>query len=156
MAGWWGNDPRTRFQMHREERFVPQLGADGWQLSNPPILAVAPLRASLALFDEAGMDRLREKSRKLTGLLARLLRPHATILTPEEPERRGCQLSLRVGERGKDLFRTLESRGFVVDFREPDVLRVAPVPLYNTFAEVVRFARALAEWRQAALSGRPA
>jgi len=141
MAGWWGNDPRTRFQMHREERFVPQPGADGWQLSNPPILALAPLRASLALFDEAGMDRLRAKSEKLTGLLERLLRPHATILTPAEAARRGCQLSLRVG--GKDLFRALEAGGFVVDFREPDVIRVAPVPLYNTFGEVVRFARAL-------------
>jgi kynureninase len=142
MAGWWGNDPRTRFQMHREERFLPQPGADGWQLSNPPILALAPLRASLALFDEARMERLRAKSEKLTGLLERLLRPHATILTPAEPARRGCQLSLRVG--GKDLFRALESQGFVTDFREPDVIRVAPVPLYNTFGEVVRFARALA------------
>ena len=142
MAGWWGNDPRTRFQMHREERFVPQPGADGWQLSNPPILALAPLRASLALFDEAGMDRLRAKSEKLTALLERLLRPHAAILTPEDPARRGCQLSLRVG--GKDLFRALEAQGFVTDFREPDVIRVAPVPLYNTFDEVVRFARALA------------
>ena len=142
MAGWWGNDPRTRFQMHREERFVPTAGADGWQLSNPPILALAPLRASLALFDQAGMDRLRAKSEKLTGLLERLLRPHAAILTPSHPARRGCQLSLRVG--GKDLFRTLEGRGFVTDFREPDVIRVAPVPLYNTFDEVVRFARALA------------
>jgi len=141
MAGWWGNDPRTRFHMHREERFVPQPGADGWQLSNPPILALAPLRASLALFDEAGMDRLRAKSEKLTGLLERLLRPHATILTPAQAARRGCQLSLRVG--GKDLFRALEAAGFVVDFREPDVIRVAPVPLYNTFGEVVRFARAL-------------
>ncbi len=142
MAGWWGNDPRTRFQMHREERFIPTPGADGWQLSNPPILALAPLRASLALFDQAGMDRLRAKSEKLTGLLERLLRPHAAILTPSHPARRGCQLSLRVG--GKDLFRTLEGRGFVTDFREPDVIRVAPVPLYNTFDEVVRFARALA------------
>ncbi|HEX5043742.1 MAG TPA: kynureninase [Candidatus Polarisedimenticolaceae bacterium] len=142
MAGWWGNDPRTRFQMHREERFVPQPGADGWQLSNPPILALAPLRASLALFEQAGMDRLRAKSEKLTGLLDRLLRPHAAILTPAEPARRGCQLSLRVG--GKDLFHSLEERGFVTDFREPDVIRVAPVPLYNTFGEVVRFARALA------------
>ena len=142
MAGWWGNDPRTRFQMHREERFVPTPGADGWQLSNPPILALAPLRASLALFDEAGMDRLRAKSEKLTGLLERLLRPHAAILTPSDPARRGCQLSLRVG--GKELFKALEARGFVTDFREPDVIRVAPVPLYNTFHEVVRFARALA------------
>jgi kynureninase len=146
MAGWWGNDPHTRFQMHREERFVPQPGADGWQLSNPPILALAPLRASLGLFDEAGMDRLRAKSEKLTALLERLLRPHAAILTPSQPERRGCQLSLRLGgkQAGKDLFRTLEARGFVTDFREPDVIRVAPVPLYNTFDEVVRFARALA------------
>ena len=141
MAGWWGNDPRTRFQMHREERFVPQPGADGWQLSNPPILALAPLRTSLALFDAAGMDRLRAKSEKLTGLLERLLRPHATILTPADPARRGCQLSLRVG--GKDRFRALEAQGFVGDFREPDVIRVAPVPLYNSFTDVYRFTEIL-------------
>jgi kynureninase len=155
MAGWWGNDPRTRFAAYLEERFLPKPGADGWQLSNPPILSLAPLRASLALFDEAGMDRLREKSVRLTGMLERLLAGSATVLTPPEPERRGCQLSLRVGERARALFDFLTSRGCVVDFREPDILRVAPVPLYNTFGDVTRFARAVQEWRTA-LSERPA
>lgn len=154
MAGWWGNDPATRFAAYLEERFLPKPGADGWQLSNPPILSLAPLRASLALFEEAGMDRLREKSVRLTGLLERLLRVPSrgqfTILTPSEPERRGCQLSLEVGERARDLFESLTAAGCVVDFREPDVIRVAPVPLYNTFGDVVRFARS------AALSERPA
>jgi kynureninase len=155
MAGWWGNDPRTRFAAYLEERFLPKPGADGWQLSNPPILSLAPLRASLALFDEAGMDRLREKSVRLTGMLERLLAGSATVLTPPEPERRGCQLSLRVGERARALFDFLTSRGCVVDFREPDILRVAPVPLYNTFGDVARFARAVQEWRTA-LWERPA
>ena len=102
LAGWWGNDPATRFRMHRE--FVPAPGADGWQLSNPPILALAPLRASLEIFDAAGMERLRAKSLALTGWLGGLLERECAqvleILTPAEPARRGSQLSLRVkGER---------------------------------------------------------
>lgn len=147
LAGWWGNDPATRFRMHLEGAFVPYRGAEGWQLSNPPILAMAPLRESLALFDEAGMDRLRAKSVALTGFLERCLDAipggRFEILTPRDPDARGCQLSIEVRARAREVFRTLEDQGFVGDFREPDVIRVAPVPLYNTFSEAARFAEAM-------------
>jgi kynureninase len=149
LAGWWGNDPATRFQMRRQTDFVPRPGADGWQLSNPPILALVPLRASLGLFDEAGMPALRAKSERLTGYLLELLDAlppgRLEVLTPREPERRGCQVSLRVRERVPELLQALAAAGVVCDYREPDVIRVAPVPLYNTYGEVWRFARALAE-----------
>jgi kynureninase len=147
-AGWWGNDPETRFRMHLEEEFVPREGADGWQLSNPPILAMAPLRASLEIFDEAGMESLRAKSERLTGYLEYLVDRIPTrrfeILTPREPSQRGCQLSIRVHEHAQELFRMLVEQGFVGDYRPPGVIRVAPVPLYNTYRDVWRFARALA------------
>ena len=147
LAGWWGNDPATRFRMHLEPKFVPRPGADGWQVSNPPILALAPLRASLDLFDEAGMPALRQRSERLTGYLESLLdqlpQGHFEVLTPRQPQRRGCQLSLRIREHPRELLRALETAGVVCDFREPDVLRVAPVPLYNTFHDVWRFAEVL-------------
>ncbi len=147
LAGWWGNDPATRFRMHLEPEFVPREGADGWQVSNPPILAMAPLRASLELFDDAGMAALRAKSIVLTGYLEWLLtqvpgKPFE-IITPSDPEARGSQLSLRVLDRPKERFRALQEAGVVGDFREPDVIRLAPVPLYNTFHEVWRAARVL-------------
>jgi kynureninase len=149
LAGWWGNDPATRFQMQRQTDFVPRPGADGWQLSNPPILAMVPLRASLGLFDEAGMPRLRAKSERLTafllGLLDGLPPGLVEVITPREPARRGCQVSLRVRQRLPEVLQALESAGVVCDFREPDVIRVAPVPLYNTFEEVHTFARVLAD-----------
>lgn len=149
LAGWWGHDPATRFQMHLERRFRPQPGAEGWQVSNPPILSMAPLRASLAIFEEAGIEALRAKSRVLTGYLEWLLRRIPSgllhILTPADPDSRGCQLSLRVASGPKDLARRLHEAGVACDFREPDVIRVAPVPLYNTFHEVWRFARILGE-----------
>ena len=149
MAGWWGNDPRTRFHMDRERDFVPRSGADGWQLSNPPILAMAPLRASLQIFEEAGMESLRRKSVVLTGylewLLDRTAKHRVEIITPRDPDARGCQLSLRVLDRPEDVRAALESAGVVLDFRPPDVLRVAPVPLYNTFHEVWRFAQLLGD-----------
>lgn len=145
-AGWWGNDPETRFLMPPE--FVPREGADGWQLSNPPILAMAPLRASLALFDEVGMEALRAKSETLTGYLRYLIDgipgDRFEVITPHEPAARGCQLSIRVRDGAKALSRALAARGVVADFREPDVIRVAPVPLYNSFHEVWRFAQILA------------
>jgi kynureninase len=151
-AGWWGHDQATRFRMGPE--FVPTPGADGWQLSNPPILALAPLRVSLDLFVEAGMDRLRAKSEKLTGFLERRVREELAgtlqIVTPVEAARRGCQLSLRVEggrARGRALFEHLESIGIVGDWREPDVIRISPVPLYNRFADVERFVRAVRAWR---------
>jgi kynureninase len=150
LAGWWGNDPARRFRMHLEPEFRPFGGADGWQLSNPPILAMAPLRASLEIFDEAGMERLRAKSLRLTGYLRYLIDrvgdPRVAILTPRDERERGCQLSLHVRERGKELFRTLQDDGFVVDYREPAVVRVAPVPLYNTYHEVWQFHRTLQRW----------
>jgi kynureninase len=147
LAGWWGNDPATRFQM--PGRFVPLPGADGWQVSNPPVLAMAPLRASLALFDEAGMAALRTKSERLTGylqfLLDRLPVGEFEVITPRDPRQRGCALSILVRDRPRELLEELQRQGVVCDFREPNVIRVAPVPLYNTFHEVWTFARILAE-----------
>jgi kynureninase len=146
LAGWWGNDPRTRFLMPGE--FVPREGADGWQLSNPPIFSMAPLRASLAIFDEIGMEALRTKSAALTGylqyLIDRIPGDRLETLTPRDPGARGCQLSLRVRDGARDVLKALQAEDAVVDVREPDVLRVAPVPLYNTFHEVWRFSRVLA------------
>ena len=149
-AGWWGNDPATRFRMQLEPDFVPVPSADAWQISNPPILAMAPLRTSLALFDEAGgMQALRTKSIRLTGyfqfLLERASSQLFTVITPRETNERGCQLSILVHERPKELFQELEAAGVKCDFREPDVIRAAPTPLYNTFHEVWRCAKILTE-----------
>ena len=151
-AGWWGHDQATRFKMGPE--FRPTPGADGWQLSNPPILALAPLRVSLELFAEAGMDRLRAKSERLTGHLEALIAARIAnvleVVTPADPARRGCQLSLRVRggrERGRALFEYLEARGIVGDWREPDVIRISPVPLYNRFTDLHRFVDAVESWR---------
>ncbi len=145
-AGWWGNDPRTRFRMQLEDRFVPRAGADGWQLSNPPILAMAPLLASLELFDRAGMPALRAKSERLTAELAAWVRragDRVRCITPDDPARRGCQLSLAVERGGRELFDALHREGVVTDFREPDVIRMAPAPLYTSFADVRRAGLAL-------------
>jgi kynureninase len=148
-AGWWGNDPETRFRMQLQPEFVPREGADGWQISNPPILAMAPLVASLQLFDRATMPRLREKSIKLTRYLRWLLeqidaRDRFEIITPREPEACGCQLSLLVHERPKQVLEALAARGVVCDFREPNIVRAAPTPMYNTFHEAWRFAQIFA------------
>jgi kynureninase len=155
LAGWWGNDPATRFQI-QQTAFVPRAGADGWQVSNPPILALAPLRASLDLFDQVGMPALRAKSERLTGYLQYLLEQlpagSCEIITPRAEDQRGCQLSLLVRERPRALLAALEQEGVVCDFREPNVIRVAPVPLYNTFEEVWTFAQIVA--RQMAGPGR--
>jgi kynureninase len=143
-AGWWGHDKSTRFRMDPE--FVPMPGAEGWQISNPPILGFAPLLASLQIFDEAGMARLREKSLQLTAylefLLDERLAEQVEILTPRNPAERGCQLSLRIAgtrSRARAVFTRLEQAGVSADWREPDVLRVAPVPLYNSYTDVYRF-----------------
>ena len=147
LAGWWGNDPETRFLMHLQPEFAPRDGADGWQVSNPPIFSAAPLRASLGIFEEAGMEALRAKSVLLTGYLAYLIdripNERFEVITPRDPEMRGCQLSIRALDRPQDLLHSLETGGVVADFRKPDVIRVAPVPLYNTFHEVWRFAEIL-------------
>lgn len=147
LAGWWGNDPATRFSV--PEYFRPQPGAAGWQLSNAPIFGMAPCRVSLPMFVEAGMEKLREKSVRLTAYLEYLLdqipgQPF-TFLTPRDPSRRGCQLSLRLEGKAREIFRALQARGVVCDVREPDVIRVAPVPLYNTFHDVWRLGRILSE-----------
>jgi kynureninase len=152
-AGWWGHEKKTRFQMGPQ--FVPTPGADGWQLSNPPILGLAPLLASLELFDKAGgVAALRTKSEKLTGFLEALIHARVAdtlqIITPAEPARRGCQLSLRVTggrERGRELFDYLTSIGTVGDWREPDVIRISPAPLYNKFMDVYRFVEEVESWR---------
>jgi kynureninase len=148
LAGWWGHDKASRFLM--PENFQPLPGAEGWQISNLPILSAAPLLASLPLFDEAGLPALRRKSLLLTGYLEQLLRARVsdalTILTPADPEARGCQLSLRLHRtpaQARAVFDALNRRGFVGDWREPDVIRVAPVPLYTTFVEVREFVQAL-------------
>lgn len=151
-AGWWGHDQASRFRMG--PGFVPTPGADGWQLSNPSILGLAPLRASLELFARAGgMDALRERSLRLTGYLDALIRERLArtlqIVTPREPERRGAQLSLRVAggrARGRALFEYLEGNGIVGDWREPDVIRISPAPLYNNHADILRFVRGVEAW----------
>lgn len=147
-GGWWGNDPDTRFRMHLEPEFTPRCGADGWQVSNPPILAMAPLRASLNMFDDVGLPALRRKSERLTGYLQDLIdaMPDAglDVITPRDADARGCQLSLRVRQRPEARLAALRDAGVVCDFRAPDVIRVAPVPLYNTFHDVWRFVRGLA------------
>src|SRR5437762_3674110 len=150
LAGWFGNDPNTRFRLHLEPEFIPVPSADGWQISNPPIFSMAPLRASLAIFDEAGgMESLRAKSTHLTGYLESLLTQigskRFTVITPREPGARGCRLSILAHEHPKKLFEELQIAGVKCDFREPNVVRVAPTPLYNTFDEVWRFAKILAE-----------
>jgi len=147
-AGWFGNDPNTRFRLHLEPEFIPVASADGWQISNPPIFAMAPLRASLAIFDEAGgMEPLRAKSARLTSYLEFLLNENAskrfTIITPKSSDGRGCQLSILAHENPMELHKELVAGGVKCDFREPNVIRVAPNPLYNTFQEVWRFARML-------------
>lgn len=144
-AGWWGNDPATRFEM--ADGFVPQRGAAGWQVSNAPILPMAALRASLEIFEEAGMEALRARSERLTGALVGLVEgigsEHFEIITPGEPAARGCQVSIRALGGGRALFDRLCEGGVTCDFRAPDVIRVAPVPLYNTFEDVWRFAQIL-------------
>ncbi len=150
-AGWWGHDKNTRFRMGPE--FRPTPGADGWQLSNPPILALAPLRVSLEQFHRAGMERLRAKSVDLTGYLEWLvdtqLQGTLDIVTPRAPERRGAQLSIRViggRERGRALFDHLVEHGIIGDWREPDVIRIAPAPMYNRYADCLGLVEAVKAW----------
>ena len=151
-AGWWGHDQSTRFQMGPS--FIPTPGADGWQLSNPPILALAPLRASLDIFGRARIAAVRRKSLALTGYLEALILERLAdtlqIATPRDIERRGAQLSLRVvggREQGRALFEYLADAGVLGDWREPDVIRISPAPLYNSHADVLRFAHAVEDWR---------
>jgi kynureninase len=146
-AGWWGHDKNTRFLMKPE--FIPIQTAEGWQLSNPPIFQLAALRASLEIFHEAGIKNLREKSIKLTNYLEFLLKQIETdrieIITPNNSKERGCQLSIRVKNADKSLFKAISEKGVIADWREPDVIRVAPVPLYNSFADAWNFVEILKE-----------
>ena len=140
-AGWWGHEEKIRFQMGSE--FHAMGGAEGWQVSNPPILALAPLRASMEIFSEAGMERLRAKSVSLTTYMEFLLRQNDSakfsLITPCEPERRGAQLSIRLTGLGRGICDRLAAEGVIGDWREPDTFRVAAVPLYNSYADVFRF-----------------
>ena len=146
-AGWWGNDPSSRFKM--QPKFVPEHSADAWQLSNPPILAMTPLKASLALFDEIGIESLREKAISITGYMEFLIKQRlgdtVEILTPADPSQRGSQLSLVVHGNVSGVRDLLESRGVVADFREPNVIRVSPVPSYVSYHDAWRFVDVLRE-----------
>lgn len=146
-AGWWGHNKKTRFNMRHEFDALP--GAEGWQLSNPPILSMAAIRASLDTFAEAGFENLRKKSTKLTGFLEFLLdemkNDSIKIITPRNPEERGCQLSIQVKNANKILHTKLTEAGVISDWREPDVIRVAPAPLYNSFEDVFKFSEKLKE-----------
>ncbi|MFQ5448651.1 MAG: kynureninase, partial [Saprospiraceae bacterium] len=152
-GGWWGHDEEHRFLM--KKGFVPMCGAAGWQLSNAQIMACAPHKVSLDMFQEAGMPALRAKSVKLTGYLEFLIKSSPqlgegnrfNIITPEDPAQRGCQLSILTGADGKKLFDYLTENGVVADWREPNVIRVAPVPMYNSFEDVWRFAELLKNWQ---------
>ena len=140
-TGWGGHNQDTRFKMR--DGFEPMPGADAWQLSNPPILAMAAVWSSLQLFEEAGMDRLREKAVKLTGyaeyLIKQLGEEVVRIITPADPQQRGSQLSVQVKSADKKLFARITEAGVIADWREPDVIRIAPVPMYNSFVDVHKF-----------------
>jgi kynureninase len=147
-AGWWGHDKDARFKM--DKGFKPISGAEGWQLSNAPIFVMAPHLASLELFHQAGFDRMRKKSIALTAFLQEVIEAvakehsaHIEIITPSEPSRRGCQLSLLAHGRGKELFNFLQDHGVFADWREPNVIRIAPVPLYNSFTDALEFGKIL-------------
>ncbi len=140
-VGWWGHDEKTRFEMGPD--FRPMPGAEGWQLSNPPILSLAALRASMDIFHEVGMEALRAKSISLTGYLEFLLDGEKSakfsVITPRDADRRGAQLSIRISRNGRALCKRLIHEGIIGDWREPDTFRVAPVPLYNSYRDVYRF-----------------
>ncbi len=146
-AGWWSHNKSTRFNMRQPLDVIP--GAEGWQLSNPPILSMAAIKASLDMFNTVGMDALRKKSEQLTGyfefLLNQLDTENIKIITPSNPKERGCQLSIQVKSADKDLHKKLTAAHIITDWREPDVIRCAPVPLYNSFEDVYRMVEKLKE-----------
>ena len=146
-AGWWNHNKETRFNMRQP--FDVMAGAEGWQLSNPPILSMAAIKASLDMFNEVGMGAIRKKSIKLTGyfeyLINKLDNNNIKIITPKNPEERGCQLSIQVKDADKSLHQRLTEVHIITDWREPDVIRCAPVPLYNTFEDVYRMVEKLKE-----------
>jgi kynureninase len=146
-GGWWGHNQEERFQMRKG--FKPMAGAAGWQLSNASIFPMAIHKASLDIFGAATMPALRRKSEQLTGYLEYLIRDIGApaevleIITPADPQQRGCQLSLLVHRNGRGVFDSLTAAGVILDWREPNVIRVAPTPLYNSFEDVYRFGEAL-------------
>ena len=146
-TGWWGHNKETRFKMRDD--FEPIYGAEGWQLSNPPILSMAAVKASLELFNEAGFHNLRNKSIQLTNylefLLTQINSDRINIITPTQSNQRGCQLSLAVKNADKSLFESISARGVIADWREPDVIRIAPVPLYNNYEDCWKFVNILKE-----------
>ena len=137
-TGWWSHNKQTRFKMRDEFDQLP--GAEGWQLSNPSILSMAAIKASLDIFNEVGIKRLVEKSNDLTSyfefLIDRLNNKNIKIITPKNPNERGCQLSIQVRNADKTLHQRLTKSGIICDWREPDVIRCAPVPLYNSYQDV--------------------
>lgn len=149
LGGWWGNEESTRFRM--EKGFIPKPNAEGWAMSTAQVFNMVCLKASLSLFEEAGIDKLRAKSIQLTSYLQFLLETldniRFHIITPAEPHRRGAQLSLYFEERGKEIHRQMTEAGIIVDYREPGVIRVAPAPLYNSFQEVFRFYHILRQFQ---------
>ena len=148
-GGWWGHDKATRFQM--KNGFQPMPGAEGWQISNAPVLGMSAMKASLDIFDAVGMQALREKSQKLTGYLEQTIDqlaaefPAASIsmITPREPRQRGSQISINVAGRERQLYDDLLAQGVIADFREPCIIRIAPVPLYNSFEDVFTFGKVM-------------
>ena len=144
-AGWWGYTKETRFKMEKGFEAIPTV--EGWQLSNPPILSMAPHKASLEIFGEAGMNNLVIKSKRLSGYLHFILNDINSrqkekvidVITPSNENERGCQVSMLMLKRGKEIFEALLKQGVIADWREPDVIRVAPTPLYNTFEDIYRF-----------------
>ncbi len=139
-SGWWNHNKETRFNMRQP--FDVMAGAEGWQLSNPPILSMAAIKASLDMFNEVGMEALREKSEKLTGYFEFLINEISSddikIITPSNPKERGCQLSIQVKNADKSLHKKLTENNIITDWREPDVIRCAPVPMYNSFEDVYK------------------
>ncbi len=150
-GGWWGHDKATRFRM--EPGFQPMAGAEGWQLSNAPILGMSAMKASLELFAEVGIAALREKSEKLTGYLeytidrlaAEFPAAEISVITPRDPEQRGCQISMSCAGRERQLYDQLLAAGVIADFREPCIIRMAPVPFYNSFEDVYTFGQVMRE-----------
>ena len=147
LNGWWGNDVSNRFKM--EKTFTPYPTAEAWQLSTPPLMLLAALHASLKIFEDAGFENLLQKQKKLSAYSFELLNDinaenkYFEILTPQSPAERGCQVSLEFHQKGKEVFEALSKNGVMTDWREPNVIRIAPVPLYNSFEEVYQFSEIL-------------
>lgn len=143
LSGWWGNDPKLRFQMHLEKDFVPYGGASSWAVSTPSIVALMPLLASLEIFEEAGIAAIRKKSELQTDFLLQMLDEMRTddieVVTSREPQNRGCQLSLKVNSNAKELKQKLYDEGIICDLRQPNIIRITPSPLYNSFFDLHAF-----------------